>query len=247
MNGDPCQPLADNLNQLEADVQSLRDSLKDASSPEKQDLLRQIRAADQQIISARSALEECRKTHPIPSGPPSLTSTFTGIGTINVASGQLPDPITQPVSFTLVFEGSEVRMLTFDPLMITDPHQITVTMTGSQLGSFDSNTGMMIVPVTFLFDLGLILGQYTLAFAPPLMTTGQQTPPVDMRYSPMGMRLNFQTGSVALAGAGYFTDSNGNQSDAAQLVFNGTLSPLPVSQPRPRRRTAIEEIDTKAR
>ena len=232
---DACQSFVDNLNQLETDAQSLRDSLKDASSPEKQDLIKQINAANQQIMSARKALEACREKHPLPSGPSSLTSTFAGTGTISVASGSLPNPITHAASFTLAFEGSEVRMLTFDSLMITDPHQITVMMTNWQWGSFDPASGVMIVPVTFLFDLGLLLGQYTLEFDPPLMTT-EQAPTVE-RYSPKGMRLNSQTGLVALVGAGYFF-SDGNQGDPAQLVFSGTLNPIPMSQPRPRRRTS---------
>ena len=247
MNDDPCQALVDNLDQVETDAQSLRDLLKDASGPEKQDLLKQIKAADQQIISGRNALEECRKAHPTPSGPPPVTSTFAGTATIDIASGNslLQNIPQQSVTFMLVFEGPQVYMSAFDKLTFTkDSLNVTVTMSASQWGTFDPTTGLMIVPVTFLIDTAL--GQYGLAFNPPLMTTEQVTPPVE-RYSPMGMRLNSQTGSVALVGAALSTDSDGNPQDYVQLVFSGTLAPMPVPHPGPRRRTAIEEIDTKAR
>lgn len=246
MNGDPCQALADNLNQLETDAQSLRDLLQDASSPEKEDLLKQVKVADQQIIAASNALAECRKAHPTPSGPAAVTSTFTGTATIDIASGNslLQNIPQQSVTFTLVFDGSEVHMSAFDELSFTkDGINVTVTMTDWAWGTFDPTTGLMVVPVTFQMAVTLF-GQFLIAFKRPYMTT-EQGPPVE-RYSPMGMRLNFQTGSVTLVGAALSTDGDGQPQDYMQIIFSGTLSPVPVQQPAPRRRTAMEEIETKA-
>jgi len=248
MNGDPCQAFVDNLDQLEADAQSLRDSLNDASSPEKQALLTQIKAADEQIMSARNALEECRKAHPAPRVSPPLTSIFAGTIDILSAKPLLQELPIQNIGFSLVFDGPSVIMSAFNEVMFKTKLGVPLTVSMStaqwEWGTFDVITGLTIVPVTFEFDSDF--GSFWLAFNSPLMTTEQVAPPI-AGYSPTGMRLNFQTGSITLVGVAQSTDSENRPQDYIQLVLSGTVFPVPVRHPGPQRRTMIVKIDPKAR
>ena len=62
--GDPCAAAQAKVNDLNDQIDSLQELLKTANDPEKQDLLKQIRALQAQLPQANTSLRACRKAHP---------------------------------------------------------------------------------------------------------------------------------------------------------------------------------------
>lgn len=61
---DPCAAAQAKVNDLNDQIDSLTELLKTANDPEKQDIMKQIRALEPQLTQANVTLRACRKAHP---------------------------------------------------------------------------------------------------------------------------------------------------------------------------------------
>jgi hypothetical protein len=143
---------------------------------------------------------------------------FTGQATINIASGELPDPVVDPLSMTFLFD-SVTRDLTvetpFPTLGLDD--KATLSYDGSDPGTFPADGGVTVPNLTVTLNaIGLpISDDATISLA-----TGTATSPTG-RYIVMGSPAD-SAGNATLVAAGQV------EGDDFSIQIVGAFTPRPA-------------------
>jgi hypothetical protein len=174
-----CQQIADSLAAREASyeerINALQELLKGASTSAKTDLLRRIRAIEQQrardteIPRLTRDLASCRQhfdtTPRRQLAPSTLSAVFRGTATVTTTRSEARGPFTQNLNLGILFSRDRctLSITSFTPISfqtnvpLAGQITITVTQTGGGTGQFFPISGQIVMPLTLFFNYGTIL------------------------------------------------------------------------------------------
>jgi hypothetical protein len=215
-----CQPIVDQIGDLEAEISAYKADLQRASTGQKPFLASQIKRQNRQVRNLRQSLARCNEQFGGPVAPPPLSVTFTSTVTITPDSPNAAGVGVDGVIITFVFDGAR------SSFFVTDFPDITVgpipTLFGDNYATFSkigggsgiyATNGHMSLPLVLHLDNSLDL---------PFVEEDS-----DLRASlstalPGGSPVT-TNGSVTMVGTGTFEGGRLNGSGAS-IVMEGTLS-----------------------
>jgi hypothetical protein len=219
---DTCQPLADEIAELEQERNDLQAELQQAPTGQKASLATRIKALNRRIATLEDQFTEClRNAPPAPEPLPPLAATFAGTATITTTNASAPGPFAAPITLALILDGARtfIAITTFAPISTVPfstpfgSNVTTVSKTGGGQGSYAN--GAIVMPLTLHFDQSLDL---------PIVDEDSDLALV-LRTDPPGSPVD-AAGAVSLAGSGTF--SGGFLGGATgTLTIAGTISPVP--------------------
>jgi len=183
--------------------------------------LRDDGAQAQQYTFAYGANQEWMLTEiPVCASDDSLISTFTGRAELRTTHPNAPGPFFASIRLSTKFSECRTALTISDfaPVRVSfntplGPNTLSLTVAEQGIGSFNSSTGRIAIPVTFnLSNTILFFGNSRL----PLVLATQD----------VGDMVSRTTGRATVRGTGTFVGGalNGFQ---ATLVLTGTFSPIP--------------------
>ena len=220
----PCENLETEYCHLLLEMDGLQSQLRDASPPQKPDIVKQITQQRKKIRAKQFQVDSCLATNNINT----ILVTFTGTSTLTTTYGAAQGPFTNSIVFTLLI-GPHRRALnvwTF-PAISTTPFDTplgtnvtTVTKSDGGIGSFDPETGELGIGLSLFFDHSVDTPFYDEdSTLPLLLGTGSVG-------SLQGSPLDRATGGIVLVGVGTFRGGILG-GDKGTLVLSGTMSPSP--------------------
>jgi hypothetical protein len=225
-----CQPLADEITEIEAEIRDLQLDLKYEAGPLKWAIVRQIAALVRIKNAKKVQLDACleREGVALP-----LKATFNGNATLRTCHQNAPGPYSNPLSFELWFNAdrTNVQILTFPPL-VTPPvntplgsNITTIKKIGGGSGVFTPSSGAMGMPIKLLFDQSIdawFLPDQDSTIDFLLSTTSVTSPLGNFNGSPLNA-----AGQITLVGESQFVGGFlGGK--CGVLVIRGTISPHPT-------------------
>jgi hypothetical protein len=155
-----------------------------------------------------------------------LDSEFSGKATLEIPSMSVKVSTDVKIGLRFSVNRKQVEIVSFPPVTTASfdtplgRSTSTVSLAGSQEGTFDPSSGQLQLPVTLHFDQSLDL--------PFIDEDGNLALNLDST-GPGGSSLDRESGKIALGSSGSFDGSGTNPLDGAacQVLLTGTLSTLP--------------------
>lgn len=200
-----CNPIRQELADLQAEKRALQADLAQASGNMKWGILRQIAGLATLILTKQQELNACLREH---NGCQPLSTIFNCTATLTTTHPSAPGPYMNTLALGVWFDCARTQLLitSFPPITVgpfptpIGSNTTVITMNGGGVGSFDVHTGAIAIPLSLFFDqtidLPLLIEDSTL---PIMLGTGNAG-------SLTGSPFNPATRAATLVGTGVFND-----------------------------------------